>query len=258
MDLGLAGRSALVCASTAGLGLGAVSALANEGANTIVSGRRAELAAQLADALPGRSVGLASDLTQPGAGARLAAAAQAALGPIDVLVLNGPGPAPGLAAAVDPDAVAAAVDLLVRPHIELINALLPSMRERGWGRIVAIGSSGVVAPLANLVLSNLGRSALRAYLKTLAAEVAGDGVTVNMVLPGRIATARVESLDAAAAGRTGQSVEDVRSASEAAIPTLRYGTIEEFGATVAFVASAPASYITGTAIRCDGGLLASM
>jgi 3-oxoacyl-[acyl-carrier protein] reductase len=287
MDFGLHGRTALVCSSTAGLGLGAARALAAEGARVAVCGRDAGTAAAVAATLPapatGRPpaaaasapgsstpsssasgtavpahVGLAADLSEEDAGARLAAAAEEAAGPVDVLVLNGPGPRPGAAAELTWDAAGAAIDLLLRPHIALVRALLPGMRARGWGRIVAVGSSGVVAPLEHLVASNLGRSALQAYLKTLAQEVAGAGVTVNMVLPGRIATDRVASLDAAAADRTGRTVAEVESESVARIPAGRYGTIDEFGAAVAFLASTQASYITGVSLRCDGGLIRSI
>jgi 3-oxoacyl-[acyl-carrier protein] reductase len=129
------------------------------------------------------------------------------------------------------------------------------MRARGWGRIVAIGSSGMVAPLPNLAASNLGRAALAGYLKTLAVEVAADGITVNIAVPGRIATDRVASLDATAAAGSGKTVEQVKEQSEASIPADRYGRPEEFGAAAAFLCSGPASYITGTIVRCDGGLL---
>jgi 3-oxoacyl-[acyl-carrier protein] reductase len=132
------------------------------------------------------------------------------------------------------------------------------MRERGWGRILAIGSSGVAAPLAGLALSNMGRAALAGYLKTLAGEVAADGVTVNMLLPGRIATDRVAALDQAVATRQGRTVEEVATAAQAAIPVGRYGTPAEFGAAAAFLCGASASYITGTAVRCDGGLVQSL
>lgn len=140
----------------------------------------------------------------------------------------------------------------------MIGAVLPGMRERGWGRILAIGSSGVAAPLPNLAMSNLGRAALAAYLKTLAAEVAADGVTVNMLLPGRVATDRTEALDRAAAERTGRQVEEIRAESLGLIPAGRYGDPAEFGAVAAFLCSAAASYVTGTALRCDGGLVRSL
>lgn len=132
------------------------------------------------------------------------------------------------------------------------------MRERGWGRILAVGSSGIVAPLPNLALSNVGRAALAGYLKTLAAEVAADGVTVNLLLPGRIETDRTAAVDAANAERTGRTVAEVVQASVASIPSRRYGRPSEFAAAAAFLCSAPASYITGTALRCDGGLIPSL
>ncbi|HXT91302.1 MAG TPA: SDR family oxidoreductase [Trebonia sp.] len=257
MDLGLEGRSALVCASTGGLGLASARALAAEGARVAVTGRREEVAREIAGTLPG-AIAIQADLREPGSGQALAEAARDALGQIDILVLNGPGPAPGLASELDGPAVIAAADLLVRPHVELVGCLLPAMRERGWGRIVAVGSSGIITPLPRLASSNLGRSALAGYLKTLAAEVARDGVTVNVVVPGRIATDRVAELDRAAADRAGFSVEEVRRASEAGIPAGRYGRPEEFAAAVVFLAGMPAGYITGSSIRCDGGIIANI
>ncbi len=172
-----------------------------------------------------------------------------------MLVLNGGGPAPGTAADLDADAVDQAVARLLRPHVQLVSAFLPGMRERGWGRIVAIGSSGVQQPIPRLAASNVGRAALAGYLKTLAAEVAADGVTVNMVLPGHIDTDRVSQLNAAAAERTGTSADEVRRSSEAAIPVGRYGRPEEFAAAVTFLASTQAAYVTGEQLRCDGGLV---
>jgi 3-oxoacyl-[acyl-carrier protein] reductase len=255
VDLGLAPRTALVCASTAGLGLGSARALAAEGARVIVCGRHADRAQKSAAELPGKAVGLGADLSVPGAGTRLGEEALAAAAQVDIVVLNGPGPRPCRAAALDAASAAEAYDILVRPYIELVTTLLPPMRDRDWGRIVAIGSRGVVAPLPNLVTSNMGRSALRAYLKTLASEVARDGVTVNMVVPGRIATDRVASLDAETAKSTGRTVEQVRAASQAEIPAGRYGTPKEFGAVVAFLCGSPASYVTGATVPCDGGAI---
>ena len=262
MDLGLTGRRALVCASTDGLGEATVRALVAEGADVVVSGRRGERARDIADEAtasgPGRAVGVEIDLAEEGAGERLYRAAAELLGGVDVLVLNGPGPKPGTAAGATWAEASNALDLLVRPHVELVQGALPGMRERGWGRVLAVGSSGVAAPLANLAMSNLGRSALAGYLKTLAAEVAGDGVTVNLLLPGRIATSRVAQLDQANAERQGRPVEEVEADSRATIPAGRYGEPEEFGAVAAFLCSQQASYVTGTALRCDGGLVRSL
>ncbi len=129
------------------------------------------------------------------------------------------------------------------------------MRERGWGRIITVASSGIVAPIPNLALSNALRSALLGWSKTLATEVAGDGVTVNMILPGRIATARVAALDKAASERTGKSMDEVEKAALATIPAGRYGEPDEFAAAAVFLASPQAAYITGTTLRVDGGAL---
>jgi 3-oxoacyl-[acyl-carrier protein] reductase len=255
MDLGLNGKVALVLGSTAGLGRASAEALAAEGAHVVVVGRRQELVDDLAASLPS-AAGLVADLTEPGAPQRIAAAAREAFGRVDVLVLNGGGPPPGTADAFDADAAQAAVDLLLKQHVALVGELLPAMREAGWGRIVAIGSSGVQQPIPTLTASNVGRAALAAYLKTLAGAVAKDGVTINMVLPGRIDTDRVAQLDQAAAERTGRTPEEARTSSEATIPAGRYGRPAEFGAVVAFLAGVPAAFVTGEQVRVDGGLVA--
>lgn len=255
MDLGLQGKTALVPASTGGLGRAIAEALAAEGVRVAVSGRRHDVAAELAGSLPD-AVAIPCDISEPGAAADLAAAALDALGsPIDILVLNGPGPKPATASNLGTDDVRAGFESLMLFHQSLIAAALPSMRERQWGRVVAVGSSGILAPIPNLAMSNVGRAALAAYLKSLATEVAGDGVTVNMVLPGRIATDRVRNLDAATAEREGRDPEEVAATSATAIPAQRYGTPAEFGAIAAFLCSQQAAYMTGSAVRCDGGML---
>ena len=255
MDLGLNGRTALVLASTGGLGAATARALGAEGANVVVSGRNAERAEQLAAELPSATA-VQCDLSEPDAAERLVAATRAAYGDPDIVVLNGPGPKPGSATTLGPGDARAAVDLLVETHLALLTMTLPAMRAAGWGRILSVGSSGVQQPIPTLAASNVGRAALAAYLKTLATEVASDGVTVNMLLPGRIATDRVASLDAAAAERTGKTVEDTRNAAIATIPAGRYGDPAEFGAVAAFLCSDAASYVTGSQVRCDGGLIA--
>jgi 3-oxoacyl-[acyl-carrier protein] reductase len=257
VDLGLTGRCAVVCASTGGLGEAVARALAAEGANVVVSGRRGDRAKEIAAELPS-AVGVEVDLTSPFGALELVSAARDSFGEVDVLVLNGPGPTPGPAASVDETGLDTAVDALLRPHLRLLGLTLPGMRSRGWGRVLAVGSSGVAAPLPNLALSNLGRSALAGYLKTLAAEVATDGVTVNLLLPGRIATERVALLDRAAASAAGTAVSDIVMRSRATIPAGRYGDPAEFGAAAAFLCGAPASYVTGTALRVDGGLVRSL
>ena len=254
MDTQLKGRTAVVPGASSGLGLAVARALAGEGANVVLGGRRGELVRAEADKLLS-AVGVEIDLTDPGAADALVSAAQERFGPVDVLVLNGGGPPPGLAVDFSPDQLADAVALLVQPHQRLIAAVLPGMRERGFGRIVAIGASGVQQPLERLVASNAARAALAGYLKTLASEVAADGVTVNMVLPGRIATDRTAVIDRATAERTGTTPEEARASSEATIPVGRYGRPEEFAAVVTFLAGAVASYVTGEQVRCDGGLV---
>ena len=254
MDLGIEGRVALVAASTGGLGLAVATALAAEGARVVVTGRSLERAQQVAATLPD-AVARELDVDDPDAPARIVDEVGTSVGPIDVLVTNGPGPAPSEARSTSAEAFERASERLFAPQQRMIAAALPSMAARGWGRILAVGSSGIVAPLAGLAASNVARAALAAYLKTLAGEVAADGVTVNLLLPGRIATDRVASLDAAAAARRGLDLETVQQQSQAAIPARRYGRPDEFGAAAAFLCSRQASYITGVALRCDGGLV---
>lgn len=257
MELGLAGKTALVCASTSGLGRATATALAADGAGVVVTGRSEERVAKVAAEIPG-AIGIACDLVATGGVDLLIQATRAAVGDPDVLVLNGPGPEPGLARDTDTGGVDAAVATLVQPQISLIRAFLPAMTQRGWGRILSIGSTSVEAPIANLALSNLGRVALAGYLKTLATEVAAQGVTVNSLLPGKIATPRARQIDEAAAKRSGRSLADVESEFAAAIPAGRYGDPAEFGAVAAFLCSGPAAYVTGTAVRCDGGMVPTL
>lgn len=257
MDLGIRGRTAVVCASTSGLGEATARALAAEGARVVVCGRRGERAEAIAAELPD-AVGVAVDLTAPDGPAALVDAAVGAFGAVDVLVLNSGGPPPSYAAEISGDDVVAAVGTLVLAQQTLVSLVLPGMRERGWGRVLAIGSTGVVEPIPGLALSNIGRAALGGYLKTLATEVAADGVTVNVLLPGRIATARTDAVDRAVAEREGVDVADVTARGQAAVPAGRYGRPDEFGAVAAFLCSDAASYVTGTATRCDGGAVGSL
>ncbi|SEB63833.1 3-oxoacyl-[acyl-carrier protein] reductase [Paramicrobacterium humi] len=257
MDLQLRGKTAFVAASTGGLGRATAEALAHEGANVVITGRRRETAEQIAAALPS-AIGLELDVLDAASRTRALEQARDAFGLIDILVLNGPGPKPGTAADMTADGARTAFEQLVEPHRQLVSETLPGMRERGWGRILAVGSSGIVSPLPNLAASNLGRAALANYLKTLSTEVAADGVTVNLLLPGRIATDRVANLDAAQAERQGLSRQEVEQRSQQSIPAGRYGEPAEFGAAAAFLCSGPASYVTGVALRCDGGLVGTL
>ena len=262
MDLGLTGRRALVMASSRGLGLGIAEALAAAEADVMLTGRSEERLQANAEAINARGAGRAShvaaDLADPGSVETLWRAAEERMGGVDVLIANTGGPPPGRMVEADLDVLAGQFDAMVMRVMALAQRVLPGMRERGWGRIVVVGSSGVVQPIPNLGLSNALRSTLVGWSKSLAGDVAGDGVTVNMILPGRIHTERVDELDAAAAERTGQPVEEVAAASRAAIPMGRYGTVEEFAAVAAFLCSERASYVTGGLVRVDGGAIRSV
>ena len=262
MDLGLRDKGALVLGASQGLGLGVARALLEEGARVVISGRSLETLEQVRAQLPPeqaeRCFPLVADLGAPDAAGVLAAGARAALGQVDILVNNSGGPPTGQPSAVSVDEMSAQFDKMVRPLLALTLDLVPEMRERRWGRILTIASSGVLQPIPHLPISNSLRSALVGFMKTLAGEVARDGVTVNVLAPGRIATARTRTIDAAAAGRAGRTPEDVARESAATIPAGRYGTVEEFGAVAAFLAGAGASYVTGSIIRVDGGAIRSV
>ena len=254
-------RVALVGGATSGLGSASARVLAESGHDLLLWSRDAERLAAAAKELagPDRQVRtVAADAGDPRAAEVVAQAALEAYGQVDVLVLNAGGPPVARADEVTPDGLRTAFQLLSVTPIDLTLRLLPGMRERGFGRVLAVLSSGVREPIDTLAYSNTGRSALTAWLKTLARTVAAEGVTVNGVLPGRIATPRVASLDETAASRSGRSLDDVRRDSAAAIPAGRYGRPEEYAAVVGFLASDAASYVTGTTIACDGGAMRSL
>lgn len=262
MDLGLNDKKAVVLASSGGLGLGVASALVAEGAEVVLAARSTDKLQDAAQTLsargPGKAHAITADLTDPAAANALHSAAAEALGGIDILVNNTGGPPPGGIEAQDSETWRQQFDTMVLRLIEMTNLCLPGMREKGWGRVLTLASSGIVQPIPNLSISNTIRSALVGWSKSLSNEVAKDGITVNILAPGRVHTARTDQLDAAAAKRQGKSVEEVRSASEATIPARRYGTVEEFAAMAAFLVSAPASYVTGSVVRCDGGSIRSV
>lgn len=262
MDLGLSGKTAIVLGGSQGLGLGVARALLREGAGVLISSRSAQGLEAARDAMPeadkARCCVAAADLGDRDAVATIAGEARRALGDIDILVNNSGGPPTGLPSAITADELSAQVDKMVRPLVALTLELLPTMRRRKWGRILTIASSGVVQPIPHLPISNALRSSLTAFMKTLAGEVARDGVTVNVLAPGRIATDRTRSIDAAIAKRTSRSEGEVTRESVATIPAGRYGSVEEFGAVAAFLAGTSASYVTGSVIRVDGGAIRSI
>ncbi|MGK9050147.1 SDR family oxidoreductase [Xaviernesmea oryzae] len=262
MDLGITGKRALVLASSRGLGLGIARALAAEGANVLLVGRSGDRLAENCKAINAEGQGKANggkadwvwgDLADDNFVEAMVDAVKEKLGGIDILVNNTGGPTPGTTEDMTADKLDSFFQSMVLRVIGLTNALLPQMKQQGWGRILTVASSGVVEPITNLALSNTLRSALVGWNKTLAAEVAGFGITANMLLPGRIHTDRIDELDGANAKRSGKSLEEIRTASLKTIPAGRLGKVEEFAAAGAFLCSAPASYVTGTMLRVDGG-----
>jgi 3-oxoacyl-[acyl-carrier protein] reductase len=252
MDLGLDGKAALVTGATSGLGLASAQALAAEGASVAIVGRRGALAREQADGLP-KALGIEADLTDPDTAARIVDETLNAFGRLDILVGSTGGPPPGTALDVGADAYDGALDLLVKPMVRLAHLVVPRMREHGWGRIVFVTSVAVREPVPMLVLSNAVRMAVHGFAKSLARQVAADGITVNCVMPGRIATDRVASLDRAGADASGRTVEEIQAAARRSIPAGRYGQPEEFGAAVTFLCSAHAAYINGVSLPVDGG-----
>lgn len=261
MDLGIKGKTALVLGAGGGLGGAIAVALAREGVATALADiDEAALAATMkaVAATGARGLALAWDLSDPETIDRNVGDVEERLGPIDILVNNTGGPPPSTAAGVAAETWLNQFKAMVLSVISLTDRVLPSMRARRWGRIVTSTSSGVVAPIPNLAVSNALRLSLVGWSKTLAREVAADGITANIILPGRIATDRIRFLDEQKAKREGKPLDAVVAESTAAIPAGRYGRPEEYGDAVAFLASQRASYITGSIIRVDGGYIASI
>ena len=261
MDLGLTGKTALVLGAGGGLGGAIAKRLAGEGAMVAAADINLAAAQQTADSIAaagGKALPLGWDLADLAAIDTCVTTIEKTFGPVDVLINNTGGPPPTPAGGQDPAQWSKHFQAMVLSVIALTDRVLPKMRERQWGRIVTSTSSGVVAPIPNLGMSNALRLTLVGWSKTLAREVGRDGVTVNIVLPGRIATSRISFLDEQKAKRENRKVEDVAAESTATIPLGRYGAPEEYADVVAFVASARAAYVTGSVIRIDGGLIASI
>lgn len=244
MDLGLSGRKVAVAAATTGLGRASAEALVAEGARVVLCGSDAGRA--MAAATEIGCEWLVADLSGPEGAEEFARQAAATLGGLDGLVVNGPGPAPGTATSAGLEDYRAGVDRSLLAVIAMCLAALPGMRAQGWGRIVAITSLGVRQPYPNLGPSNAARAGATGFLRTLAREVAADGVTVNSVLPGLHETARVRSV-------YGEDGSPALADALAAIPAGRLGRPAELGAVVAFLCSEQAAYLTGGTVPLDGG-----
>jgi 3-oxoacyl-[acyl-carrier protein] reductase len=249
VDLGIEGKVALVTGASKGIGLGIARALAEDGARVAVSSRSRERIDAAATEIG--ATGFVHDSVDLDAAPALVDAVEDGLGPLDILVTNTGGPPPG------PDPLGFgredwddAYGTLVLSPMALIERALPGMRERGFGRILNVASTSVREPIPMLMLSNVHRSGLLAGFKTLARAVAADGVTINSLLPGRIATDRtVENYG---------SLEAAEEVARQTVPAARLGTVEECAAAAAFLCSARASYVTGTAVLVDGGLTQSI
>ncbi len=253
MDLGIKGKSALVCASSRGLGLGCARALAEAGVNLVMNARGEERleasAAAVRDEFDVSVTTAVADITSEAGREKVLDAS----GHIDILVTNAGGPPPGKWTDWNREDFIQALDANMLTPIALIRALVPAMMERGWGRVVNITSQSVKAPIPVLGLSNSARAGLTGFVAGTARQVAQSGVTINNLLPGIHATDRADSLDRAVADAEGLTLEEARARRAATIPARRYGKPEEFGATCAFLCSQQAGFIVGQNILLDGG-----
>ena len=270
MDLGIAGKWALVCGASKGLGYGCAQALVREGVNVVINARSAEALERAATRLIAESanktgasgqkgaspqvLAVAADITMPEGRAAVFAVAGGPGRDFDIVVTNAGGPPTGDFRDWNRDAWIKAVDANMLTPIELIQATVDGMAARGFGRIVNITSSAVKAPIDILGLSNGARSGLTGFVAGVSrSKIAASGVTINNLLPGKFDTDRLAATVTAAASKAGKSVQDVRSAQQAQIPAGRYGTAEEFGAICAFLCSVHAGYMTGQNVLADGG-----
>lgn len=261
MELGLREKTALVLGAGGGLGGAIARSLAREGAKVAVADINDEAARnverQIGDS-GGTAVALPWDLADLAAIEPNIAKIEAHVGGIDILVNNTGGPPPTAALGQAQELWNKNFQMMVASVIAITDRVVPGMKSRKWGRVITSASSGVVAPIANLAISNALRLALVGWSKTLSQEVAKDGLTVNVIVPGRIATDRTRLLDKARAEREKRQVHDVEASSVGSIPMGRYGRPEEYADVVTFLASERASYVNGAIIRVDGGLISSI
>jgi 3-oxoacyl-[acyl-carrier protein] reductase len=257
MELGLIGKVALVSAASRGLGKATAMALAQEGVRVVMAARGAAAleaaAAEIRQATGAEVLAVPTDVTQAEQIETLVKKVLETWGRIDILVNNAGGPRPGVFTDMGDQDWLDAVNLNLMSTIRLTRLVLPGMRERKWGRIINLTSISVKQPIPTIILSNTARAGVVAMAKTLAGQVAAEGITVNNVCPGTILTDRIRNLAKANAERSGQSVEQALAAMQASIPAGRIGKPEELGALVTFLASEKAAYITGATIQIDGG-----
>lgn len=259
MDLGLSEKPVIVCASSSGLGKATALEFAREGARVMLCSRReSELQRAAADiqAATGREARYTVvDVTKPADIARLIETTVAAFGGIFALINNSGGPPAGTFEQFDDGAWQSAFELNLLSYIRATRAALPHLRQAGGGRIVNFTSSSVKSPIENLILSNTFRTGVLGLTKTLAGELARDGILVNVLGPGRIQTERIEQLDGIRAKKSGISVEQIRADTAKTIPLGRYGTPDEYAKIAVFLASPANTYITGQTLLVDGGMV---
>lgn len=262
MELGLKGKRAIVLASSRGLGYACALGLAREGCDLVVCSRSREridaAASKIREDTGARVHAVVTDVSTDGALSEVVAACVREYGGVEIAVHNAGGPPAGTVPTLTDEQWHLAFNANLMSFVRLARAVMPEMKAAGYGRLIALTSSSIRQPIPNLVLSNAMRTGVLGIAKTLSKELAADGILVNVVAPGRIATERLDELDQANAERTGKSAAEIRQSTIATIPVGRLGEPQELANLVVFLASGAASYITGSAIMVDGGMISTM